>query len=85
METCRREHGAEHPHTLTGMNNLAFTWESEGRDTEVLKLIEECVQLQTRVLGVNHPDTNSSSAVLRQWKSLRQVEEDRIALNLRNC
>ncbi len=31
METSRRVLGAEHPDTLTSMNNLAWTWKSQGR------------------------------------------------------
>lgn len=48
METRKRMLGPEHPDTLTSMNNLAFTWKGHGRDTEALKLIEECVEVQTR-------------------------------------
>jgi hypothetical protein len=40
METSLRVLGAEHPSTLTRMNNLAFTWERQGQDTEALKLME---------------------------------------------
>ena len=69
METRKRLLGAEHPSTLTTMNNLAFTWERQGRDTEALKLMEECVRLRTRVLGIDHPDTTSSFATLIRWQT----------------
>jgi hypothetical protein len=55
----KRVFGAEHPDTLRSMGNLAFTWKGRGRDTEALGLLKECVQLRTRVLGDNHPDTIS--------------------------
>lgn len=61
--------GAEHPDTLDSMNNLAFIWKGQGRDTEALKLIQECVQLRTRVFGNNHPDTNSSLDALSRWQA----------------
>ena len=31
METRKRKLGADHPSTLTSMNNLAFTWKEQGR------------------------------------------------------
>ena len=31
---------AEHLSTLTSMNNLAFIWKGQGRDTEAVKLME---------------------------------------------
>jgi len=46
MEMSKRVLGEEHPHTLTSMANLAFTWKGYGRHTDALKVIEECVQLQ---------------------------------------
>jgi hypothetical protein len=57
MERRKRVLGAEHPSTLTSMNNLDFMWKGHGRDAEALKLIEKCVLLQKRVLGVGHPYT----------------------------
>jgi hypothetical protein len=55
METSKTKLGADHPDTLTSMNNLAFTWKGQGRDKEALTLIEECVIARTRMLGTNHP------------------------------
>jgi hypothetical protein len=40
-----------------------------GRHLEALKLMEECVQLQTRIWGNNHPNTLSSSKVLLKWQA----------------
>jgi hypothetical protein len=46
------------------MANLAIIWKTQGRDTEVLKLMEEWVQLRTRVLGIDHANIISSSTTL---------------------
>jgi len=64
--------GAEHPSTLTSMNNLAFTWKWQGRVAEAIKLMEECVQLRTLVLGGGHSDTLSSFTALIGWVSYAQ-------------
>jgi hypothetical protein len=42
METRKRVLGAEHPDTLTSMNNLAFTQKGFSRDAEAITLIKEC-------------------------------------------
>ena len=60
METKTRVLGAEHPDTLTSMNNLAFTWKGQGRVAEDIKLMEKCVQLQALVLGADHPHNTCS-------------------------
>jgi hypothetical protein len=39
METSRMKLGADHPSTLTIMNNLAFTWKGLGRDAEAIQLM----------------------------------------------
>jgi hypothetical protein len=61
--------GAEHPDTLTSMANLAFTWKEQGRHVEALGLLLDCVQLQSKVLGVEHDATVSSSAALIRWQA----------------
>ena len=68
IETRKRVLGLEHPDMLISMNNLACTWKSQGRDSDTLDLMEECVQLRTRTLGVDHPCNVSSSVVLIGWK-----------------
>jgi hypothetical protein len=55
METSKRVLGPEHPDTLTSMNNLSYTWKAMGKRADALKLMDECLQLRKRVLGVNHP------------------------------
>jgi hypothetical protein len=61
--------GAEHPDTLTSMNNLSFTWKAMRRQTEALELMNNCVQLRKKVLGANHPHFLSSSAALSRWRT----------------
>ncbi|KAK3898497.1 hypothetical protein C8A05DRAFT_18935, partial [Staphylotrichum tortipilum] len=68
METSKTKLGADHPHTLTSMNNLAFTWEVEGRHADALALMEHCAQARQRVLGADHPDTLSSLATVTKWR-----------------
>jgi hypothetical protein len=68
METRKRVLGPEHPDTLTSMNNLAITWKAMRRQAEALKLIDECVQLSKRIVGVSHPHFLSSTATLSAWR-----------------
>ncbi|KAH7378589.1 Tetratricopeptide repeat-domain-containing protein [Cadophora sp. MPI-SDFR-AT-0126] len=60
LEIEKRELGAGHPDTLTSMNNLAFTWKSQGRVDDAINLMEECVTLRTQIIGINHPNTSAS-------------------------
>ena len=69
MEISKRVLGEEHPDTLTGMNNLAFTMKEQGRTVEAIKLMTECVQLRNEVLGTEHPDALSSTAALSEWQT----------------
>jgi hypothetical protein len=76
METSKKKLGADHPSTLTTMNNLAFTWKGIGKEAEAIMLMEECVQSQQRVLGVDHPNTLSAFRALATWKA----EQDDVVL-----
>jgi len=69
-ETTKRVLGAEHPDTLTSINNLAFTIKEQGRKMEAIKLMAECVQLRNRVLGTEHPHALSSAAALADWQNV---------------
>ena len=42
IETSKRVLGEEHPDTLTSMNNLAFIWKKQRRDTEAIELMKKC-------------------------------------------
>ena len=61
--------GAEHTDTLNSVDGLAWIWKSLHRNTEAIKLMEECVRLRTQVLGSDHPDTLLSLEDLDDWKS----------------
>ena len=61
--------GGEHPDTLISMANLAFTWESQGRDHDTLGLMRECFLLRKQKLGVDHSSTISSLGALNGWES----------------
>ncbi|KAF2174314.1 hypothetical protein K469DRAFT_541483, partial [Zopfia rhizophila CBS 207.26] len=69
METRKTKLGADHPSTLSSMNNLAFTLKEQGRDAEAISLMRECVQLQQRILGVDHPHSIPSLRALVEWES----------------
>ncbi|KAL8296023.1 hypothetical protein RB600_001489 [Gaeumannomyces tritici] len=60
--------GDKHPDTIRSMYGLAITWNSLGRYDEALEMMDDCVRLQSRVLGSNHPHTQDSLRVLERWK-----------------
>ena len=66
METSKKKLGADHPSTLTSINNLAFTWKAQGRSVDADVLIRHCVQQRQRVLKASHPDLKSSLAALEE-------------------
>ena len=51
------------------MNNLAFTWKSLSRDREAIDLMRNVVDLSTKLLGSQHPDTIDSTESLDDWTS----------------
>jgi Tetratricopeptide repeat len=69
MKTRKKKLGAEHPDPLTSMKNLAFTWKGTSKETETVRLMEECVQSRKRALRLNHPDTLPSCSALAAWKA----------------
>ncbi|KAF2820888.1 hypothetical protein CC86DRAFT_303869 [Ophiobolus disseminans] len=73
METRKKKLGADHPSTLTSMNNLAHTQKSLGRVVEAMKLMRECVQLCQQRFKPNHPNLLSSLATLAQWEAEHAV------------
>jgi len=60
--------GAEHPSTLTSVNNLAVLYESQGRHAEAEPLYQRALDGMERVLGKDHPDTK---VVRENLKGLR--------------
>ena len=73
METFKKKLGADHPSTLTSMNNLAYTQKSLGREVEAIELMRECVQLCQQRFKPNHPNLLSSLAALAQWEAEHAV------------
>jgi hypothetical protein len=68
MEMSKMKLGADHPSTLTSMNNLAYTWNSMDKKTEAIDLMQTCVRLREMKLGVDHPHTRSSVLALDSWQ-----------------
>ena len=68
IETSSKALGAEHPYTLTSMHNLAFTWKGQGHARKALALIEDCFRYQTRCIGLDHPETQSTLRAINQWR-----------------
>ena len=56
----RRVQGAEHPDTLTSMNNLAETLWAQGDHAGARAIQEEVLAVRRRVLGAEHPNTLTS-------------------------
>ncbi len=52
--------GAEHPATLTGINNLTFLYQAQGRYADAEPLYRRALKDRERVLGAEHPDTLQS-------------------------
>jgi len=69
IETSKTRPGANHPDTLTAMANLAYMWKGLGRDAEAIQLMKECVQRQSRILGVKHPQFSSCHVMLGRWEA----------------
>ena len=80
IETRKKKLGANHLDTLTSINNLAFTWKGTGKETEAVRPMEECVQLQKRVLGLNHPHSISPCTALDIWKA----EQEDVVLSVQS-
>ncbi len=72
METRKRVLGAEHFQTLTGMSNLAGTWERLGRHEEAVKMMEECLKIRKAVLGLEHLESKSCLFALDLFAKRRQ-------------
>ena len=60
MEMTKKILGAEHPHTLTIMANLASTYPYQGRWNEAEKLGVQVMYMRKKLLGAGHPDTLTS-------------------------
>jgi hypothetical protein len=69
---------ADHPSTLTSMNNLAFTLRSQGLTNKAISMMEDCRELRAIVLGPQHPYTISSREALAtgQLEAMEISEQD---------
>ena len=54
--------------TLAIINNLAHVLKAQDNAKEALTLIKECLQVRSRVLGLDHPDTLSSLESYNSWE-----------------
>jgi hypothetical protein len=61
--------GAEHPHTLTSMNNLAGTYSDQERWADAVQLQERVVQGRTKVYGQGHSQTVDAMTGLEYFRS----------------
>jgi tetratricopeptide (TPR) repeat protein len=66
LEACERVLGAEHPDTLTSVNNLALLLYDQGKYDEAEPLFRRALEARERVLGPEHPDTLTSVNNLAQ-------------------
>jgi tetratricopeptide (TPR) repeat protein len=57
LATAEQRLGANHPDTVSSLNNLAYLYESIDRSEEALPLYARAVEICDRVLGLEHPTT----------------------------
>ncbi|OJJ51875.1 hypothetical protein ASPSYDRAFT_165467 [Aspergillus sydowii CBS 593.65] len=67
--------GPEHPSTLTGMGNIAHTWESLGNIQDALALMSKSVELRNEDLGSDHPDICLPATPSRSGKQHRTAHQ----------
>jgi tetratricopeptide (TPR) repeat protein len=60
LKLTKAKLGADHPHTLTSMNNLAEGYRAAGKLDLAVPLYEETLKLRKARLGADHPDTLGS-------------------------
>ncbi|KAI0506293.1 P-loop containing nucleoside triphosphate hydrolase protein [Xylaria bambusicola] len=76
--------GADHPDTLTSMNNLASIFWNQGRWEEAEKLEVEVLEIRKRKLGADHPDTLTSMSNLAStfWNQGRWEEAEKLQVKV---
>jgi hypothetical protein len=79
LEQSKRILGADHPDTLTSMNNLASTLGAMGDHASAKKLEEQVLEQRTWILGADHPDTTLSAwnlfSTLSEMKKSEQAQQ----------
>jgi tetratricopeptide (TPR) repeat protein len=68
---CERLFGADHPDTLTSMDNLAETLRDRGDLEGAQRYLERVLKTRALILGSEHPDTLSSMGKLAETLSAR--------------
>ncbi|KAK4176394.1 putative kinesin light chain [Triangularia setosa] len=63
----------DHPDTLQAMHDLAVTWNSQQRRPEALAMMQDCFQLQCKVLGQAHPSAQRSLRTLNLWRPGKKI------------
>ena len=68
--------GAEHPHTLQSMANLASTYFDQGNLKEAEQLEVQVLYMRKKVLGTEHPHTlRSMENLARTYLSQKKFKE----------
>lgn len=76
MEIRKRVLGADHPSTLSSMNNLASTYWNQGRWEEAEELQVQVMETSKKKLGADHPDALRSMNILAIiWKAQGRATE----------
>jgi tetratricopeptide (TPR) repeat protein len=60
LDLLLQHRGADHPHTLNTMNNLALVYHCQGEYDRAEPLFLEVLQARTAKFGADHPDTLSA-------------------------
>lgn len=68
MKTRKSKLGVDHPEMLASMNNLAFAFKAKAEEGNAIRLMEECVGRQKRILGPDHLYTKGSEDTLNSWR-----------------
>ena len=89
VEMRMKEHGMEHPLTLSSMTNLAAIYSEQGRSGEAAELSLKVLNLCNKSLGPEHPKTltsmgNLALTYLEQGKYEEAQELQLKVLNLHN-
>ena len=76
LKTRPAPSGKDHPHTLTTLNNIAYTYRSVGRLPEAITLYEQVMKEQIRVLGEDHPGTyNTRRELADSYREAGRTDE----------
>jgi hypothetical protein len=80
IETLKKKLGADHPGTLTSINNLALTYGNQGRWEEAEELDVEVMETRKKKLGADHLDTltGMNNLALIYWSQDRWKEAEEL-------